>query len=190
VDADRASRDAAEASRRSPDAAGCASRRDAETAGSEAGGAMKPKKRVLLYCADRNRRNDLAFVLRIRCPWAFVETFESLVALSEDAARWEFGCIVLASECSADGKRPNLDEQIEIDWLLGQPGVALRAIEVRTKVDIYRATLAGHRVIAGDIASLAEAMRLASERKRGPKKGAAKKVKKDEEKAVVLEEAA
>jgi|ERR1700733_7824665 len=154
---------------------------------------MKPKKRVLLYCADRDRRNDLAFVLRIRCPWAFVETFDSLVTLSEDAARWEYGCIVLPSHCDSDGstERPNLGEQIEIDWLLGQPGIASRAIEVRVKFDIYRDTLAAHKVPAGDIAALAEAMQVVSKRQRGPKKGTAKKkVKKDKEKSVVLEKAA
>lgn len=125
---------------------------------------MRPRKRVLLYCADPDRRNDLAFVLRIRCLWAFVETFDALTDLVVDTERREAGCVVLVN-----GMREDLGEQFDVDWALSRSEIAMRSIEVRDAADLVRPSLAGLAVAAGNIAELVEAMRIAAARKRGPK---------------------
>jgi hypothetical protein len=151
---------------------------------------MRPKKRVLLYCADEERRDDLAFVLRVRCPWAEMVCFASVQELDEEliVARQTgadtFGCVVLVSGLWAYEPAAELNERIDFDWLMRDTDVALRTIELRAKMDKDRPTLAGRRVFSGDIASLADAMKTASARKRGPKRYREEGVGKREESAV------
>jgi hypothetical protein len=141
---------------------------------------MRPKKSVYLYCADYDRRNDLAFVLRIRCPWAMIEPFREIAELAEALEEdREFGCVVLVradiGDRQSDGSRrdgdlSDISERVDFEWLLRMPGVAARAVEViKAGCQPDRISFASHFVPAGDIASLAESMRVASSRKRGPK---------------------
>lgn len=141
---------------------------------------MRPKKRVYLYCADYDRRNELAFVLRIRCTWALIEPVREIAELAEllEEDR-EYGCVVLvraevgdrlSDGARRDGEDSDISERIDFEWLLRQPGVASRAVEViKAGCQPNRISFASYFVPAGDIASLAESMRVASSRKRGPK---------------------
>jgi hypothetical protein len=144
---------------------------------------MRPKKRVLLYCADYDRRNDLAFVLRVRCPWAIIETFRTVEELADsmlsDPESKLYDCIVLVAagpgDRRGDGqhrerKEDDLAEQIDFDFLLQNPEVAARTVEVRCPAhDVRWSAMVTHRVFAGEIEKLTEAMKIAASRKRGPK---------------------
>jgi hypothetical protein len=146
---------------------------------------MRPKKRVLLYCADYDRRNDLAFVLRVRCPWAIIDTFRTVEELGDelraDFEFWgsRFGGVVLVAagpgDRRGDGQRrehkeDDLAEQIDFDFLLQNPEVAARTVEVRCPThDVRWSAMVTHRVFAGQIEKLTEAMKIAASRKRGPK---------------------
>jgi hypothetical protein len=144
----------------------------------------RPKKRVLLYCADYYRRKDLAFVLRVRCPWARIEAFGGIAELQEDLRDVDTGelaadCVVLVAAApgdrKADGQRRNasaddLSEQIDFDWVLKAADVAMRTVEVRTRWDVGRGSNAARRVCAADIVALQDVMKALSARRRGPKK--------------------
>lgn len=139
---------------------------------------MKPKKRVYLYCADYDRRNDLAFILRVRCPWARIEAFRTIDEI-EDELRDdpEFGCVVLVAgdegDRMADGQRrrgaeDDAAERKGFDSILRDPAVAMRAIEVWPKGKTPMQSVAGRTVTGRGIADLASAMQVAAERQRGP----------------------
>jgi hypothetical protein len=147
---------------------------------------MRPRKRVLLYCADYDRRNDLAFVLRVRCKWARIETFAEIAELQEDLRDVDtlealFDCVVLVAAApgdrKGDGRRrnataDNLSERIDFDWLLKDAEVAGRTVEVRMLEDLARPSNAAQRVAASNVGGLQEAMKVLTARKRGPvKKG-------------------
>ena len=135
---------------------------------------MRPKKRVMLYCADYERRNDLAYVLRVRCAWARIETFADPIELDEALRNKvthepHFDCVVLVANYWGTNTAGELNERIDFEWLMRDAEVAARTVELREKMDKDRPSLAGRRVFAGDIGSLADAMLTASARKRGPK---------------------
>lgn len=133
---------------------------------------MRPRKRVMLYCADYDRRNDLAYVLRVRCPWARVETFAVVQELDEhlyDSVTRHplFDCVVVVMALTDAQER--LSEQIDVDYLLRDPEVAGNSVEVRVRYDVAWSPLSVRRCVAGDIADLLEEVRASSARKRGPK---------------------
>ena len=148
---------------------------------------MRPKKRVLLYCADYDRRNDLAFVLRVRCPWAIIDTFRAVEELGDELTMGPtFGGVVLVAagpgDRRGDGqhrerKEDDLAEQIDFDFLLQNPDVAARTVEVRCPAyDVRWSAMVTHRVFAGEVEKLTETMKMAASRKRGPKQAAKPKV--------------
>lgn len=143
---------------------------------------MRPRKTVLLYCADRERRHDLTFVLRVRCQWARIEPFAEMAGLLDaleegrtvDACR----CIVLVGAEKGDhtpdgqlhGEDAERRQRVDFEYLLRQPGRSERTVEV-IRLEAYPAhnSLASRVVLSGEIAALIEAMKLAASRKPGPK---------------------
>jgi hypothetical protein len=126
----------------------------------------------MLYCADYDRRNDLAYVLRVRCPWARVEAFAAVGELGEHlydsvSRRPLFDCVVVVMALTDAHER--ISEQIDVDYLLGDPEVAGNSVEVRVRYDVAWSPLSVRRCVADDIADLLEEMRASSARKRGPK---------------------
>lgn len=134
---------------------------------------MRPGKRVMLYCADYERRNDLAFVLRVRCPGARIEAFGDVEEMREhlrDSVTNAplFDCVLVIPALPSAMHR--LSEQIDLDFLFSDAEIAGYSIELRVKNDVAWSALATRWVTAGDIAALLEQIRMASARKRGPKK--------------------
>jgi hypothetical protein len=131
---------------------------------------MRRKKKVLLCCVDYERRNDLAFLLRVRCPWGRFDTFHHVEELQDAIENGEpFDCLVLALTAGT------AHEAVAVIELMRHPEVSARAVEIRGKSDLDRASLAGRKVAAGDMAELAEAISVAARRKRGPRRPAAAK---------------
>jgi hypothetical protein len=120
---------------------------------------------VLLYCADYDRRNDLAFLLRVRCTWARFETFhyvEDMDVAIEDGEPFDVLVLALTAEPAS--------EAVAIANLMRHPEASARAVEVRDKTDMDRVSAGGRKVPDGDLRALVEAMWMASWRKRGPKR--------------------
>lgn len=138
---------------------------------------MRPPRRVFLFCADYDRANDMAFILRVRCDWARIDVFVDIAEMTEvleswkGLESWEFGCVVLVADLVAEGER-NISQEIDFDWVMRRPEIASRSLEVRTKPDWDRGYRLSHarRVFAGDMAGLQEAMKTVAARKRGPKR--------------------
>jgi hypothetical protein len=124
---------------------------------------MKPKKKILLYCADDARREELSYAIWARCVWAKVYDVSTAEGFSNALASGiEFDCIVLVPSW-----KPREKAWIH-KFLMAYPD-ATRAIEVRAKSYGEGPSLAGRRVVDGDMASLIDAMKTASARKRGPR---------------------
>jgi hypothetical protein len=143
---------------------------------------MRPKRHVLLCCADDTRRNDLAFLLRVRCTWARIEAFrtheELMEAVAED--RPDFGCIILVAAAKGDclpmpdgrmvREEDRLTEEIEFRYATDDAAVAYRTIEIQTgdRPSLF-VSMARFRIHAGDLPTLIDVMQTACARKRGPK---------------------
>lgn len=132
---------------------------------------MRPKKKVLFYCADDDRRSDMAYVLGVRCGTYLIRSFSSIAEVCELVQCPDnFDCVVIAPALALPGcEDRSLDERIDLEWLLGLPGVSVRSVELRAAMDMDRPSLAGRVVPTGKMDALLAAMATAAAHKRGPK---------------------
>jgi len=127
----------------------------------------RPRKPVILYCADGARRSEVAFVMQSQLSIAWIASSAESEGISRAAAYPDAACLVLLRDRDDDRDRAALSA---IEALMAQLP-EMRVIDVHGAGSAAQEFPAAARVLTGpSMALLLESVRLACARKRGPKK--------------------